>query len=248
MVKPGILLLGVLLVIWPLVGVYGSPQPKDHYLLRTLQHLSEPAMAARMSNLAAMGPESYKQLRKIAFDGNYSSEVRAKAFQSLVTLGQGQAQPEIEKAIDHQDWFLRTIALVAQWSLDNRKGRIAAKRLLLEDRALMVRASALERLEQETEGGTRLRDVYVTALEDPKNFHRGQSLWLRPRIAKALINLSETPGRKHFEVLLRDPDPTIRQMTLEHLRASQGSTSVENDEDQEIQKWISWVQGSASQL
>lgn len=175
----------IILFLVPIPGASASQSPRDHELLQTLQTLTEASIPKRLASFAAMGPASYRHLRNITFDSSYTPEVRAEAFVSMVSLGGSQSLPEIQKAQGHKEWFLRALALKAYESVKPPKARELAREMLLHDPALMVRAAALQHLESlaPTPG---MAELFQAALEDDKNFHRGQSLWIRTRISAAL--------------------------------------------------------------
>ena len=173
----------ILMSLWAAAQVsHGAPFPKHQ---KTLDLLAQKSSAERTQQLASLGPGSYQSLREISFNGQYAPEVRAEAFTVLVSLGKTESRPEVDRALEHKDWFMRALALKAYQWIDSDKAGSVARTLLLQDPALMVRAAALSHLTAEPVTDE-LKKVFELALKDSKNFHRGQSLFIRDHLTRAL--------------------------------------------------------------
>jgi hypothetical protein len=196
---------------------FAAVPSKDHEVLRTLQSLQEKSLQKRLMTLSAMGPQAYKQLQEISFDSQYPPETRAEAFRTAVTLAQDRSQPEIKRASEHKDWFMRVLALEAYAHLQPAKAQSMARQLLIQDNALMVRAAALGTLQDEAPT-EELKEVLLTAFKDQKNYHRGQSLWIRGRIADVLLKFDPKAHSAVYKSLLEDGDAQVRERAMTRLR------------------------------
>lgn len=134
---------------------------------------------------------------------------RWKAFMTLVKMKNKDSIPDIERALASQDWFMRDAAIKALLYVDSKRAVIEAKKLLKDDPALIVRTSAVEVLRFSKDKSS-TKDLWI-AFSDKKNFRKKQSLWIRPRILSALIELEDKSIPK-YKTALGDRDTRIQKM------------------------------------
>ncbi len=185
-------------------------------VLETQLALSLP-LDRRIDTLRAQGPQGYKNLRQIMFDPASKIESRWRAVTAVGAIGGNLALPELERASRARSWELRSAALVTVVSIDKKVGAEWARRLL-KDPALMVRLQAVQTLQEI--GDRDSIPLLWHELSEKRNFHRGESLFIRPRIVEALAKLEGRGSAGKFMALLEDVDPKL------HLPAMRGLARV----------------------
>ncbi len=123
-------------------------------------------------------------------------------------------------SIKSLDWVLRSGGIQFLASLNPSLARSKALELLKNDPALMVRSTALQTLEKI--GIENHKDILWATLRDSKNFHKGQSLWIRKDIAKNLINLTDQTDLLSWSILLSDKDSQIVNSSIKALEKNSG--------------------------
>jgi len=185
-------------------------------VLETQLALSLP-LDRRIDTLRAQGPQGYKNLRQIMFDPTSKIESRWRAVTAVGALGGNLALPELERASRAKSWELRSAALVTVVGIDKKLGGEWARRLL-KDPALMVRLQAVQTLQEI--GDRDSIPLLWQELSEKRNFHRGESLFIRPRIVEALAKLEGRGSAGKFIALLEDGDAKL------HLPAMRGLARV----------------------
>ncbi len=111
-------------------------------------------------------------------------------------------------ATRHGDWLIRNAALVVTQSRSFEKGRALATRML-DDKALIVRMAAVEVL-KESLNDQSVRDTLWDALYAKVNYHKGQSLPIRPMILEMLGQTANSKERERFKILAEESDKNIK--------------------------------------
>lgn len=126
---------------------------------------------------------------------------------TLGALARGQAsQPELEKALKHEQWFMRNAALVAIERLFPQQLKTAALSLL-HDKALVVRSAAVKALSHRLDSAS--REQLWEELDQTYNFKNKQSLWVRAQILSVLAEEPEKRELPVFAKTLRDKDSRL---------------------------------------
>ena len=172
--------------------------------------LLEGPFQVAIDRLYKTGPTAYKDLRKISFSDQYSVKLRWKAFMALTRIGGRDSLPEIEQALKSNDWFMRNAGLLALEQVHFMKAARRAKKIFVQDKALLVRSKAIEVLRNSPTRKTRQlmwRELYAD-----KNYYRGKSLWIRNHIARFLADYGKKSDLKSFLELLQSDDLEDRDL------------------------------------
>ena len=166
----------------------------------------------------AYGHRGKSTLAEMAFNSKESLEVRWDALVTLGRIDSKFAKPHLEKALVSSDWFMRNAALIVV-SYGERDWAIQKARLALHDPALVVRTAAVKVLSDLK--ATEAKPLLWEKINSSENFKRGQSLWIRPLIAQALVDLAQPEDKEAFQKLLKDRDGQVQkaaQLALASLR------------------------------
>lgn len=223
-----------------------SAAPAGAAMSSTLALLDKP-LSQRISDLRRQGPDGYRNLVNIMFDENAGMQARWKAVTAAGLLGGPEARPELLRALKHGTWYMRTAGLVALRSVD-RAEALKWARKLMSDRALLVRAQAVDVIREL--GDRDSAELLWRKLDSPDNFRGEQSLFIRQKIAQALARV-EGPGREAaFIKMLNDKDETLHLPAMEALeRLTKASPATAEAGLRERRKqWLSWwsAQGEGS--
>lgn len=118
--------------------------------------------------------------------------------------------------LESTDWLLRVGGLKFLANMDEQTTIEKARELILKDKALVVRSAAVDVL-VELGSVQRAKAALWEALEDTKNFHKGQSLWIRQNIANALKSFSHKVENKQWIKYLDDNDVMVQKAAVEAL-------------------------------
>jgi hypothetical protein len=212
--------------------------PKKTLLTATREVLALP-LANRLDALEQQGEQGYRNLIAIMFDDTGPMAIRWRAVTLVGRIGRRQSFPELERALTHQDWFMRNAGLVAMAHIDRNRA-ISWARKLISDKALVVRAAAVQTLGD-------LRDTDSTPLLWEKlyakeNFHNNQSLFVRRRIMEALTILKRAGDEGKFVSVLTDRDQLLHPLAIMALEKLTGSTLGISKDPIALkrERWQSW--------
>lgn len=142
--------------------------------------------------LKKMGPEGYKHLRTLMMSPEEEVDDRWKATLTLAKIGGEDSVPDLQSALQHNDWFMRSAGLLAMALAQRDLAEEKAKELLHADPALLVRATALQVFAQRKNVD---KDFLWAEIYNPINFSNGHGLPLRVSILKVLelhVNAADT--------------------------------------------------------
>jgi HEAT repeat protein len=159
-------------------------------------------------------PKSTAQLVLIYQNKSESMAMRWRALTAYARIQGRLAYPELSKALNDKDWYMRNAALVSMSKLDTEKAKLWAKELL-SDRALVVRMAAVEIIEQF--GDDSSKSALWKGLEDRAHFRGQQSLFIRKRIIEALSKIEDPGSEKRFIDILSDRDETLHRPAISAL-------------------------------
>lgn len=198
----GFLVLSLLLFISPKIFASIPPTTQDSRIEKILAEKS----TNKFEQLKKLGPGVYSDLRKLAFNQERVLGIRWQAFMAMVRLGERESMPEVNNALESNDWFLRDAALRVLPLLDRQKAYRAAVSKL-GDSALVVRTSAVDTLAKVKNPAC--SEQLWSQLYSKENYIRHQSLWIRRHIVEALADLAPVGSEDKFIKILDDTDSSL---------------------------------------
>ena len=150
--------------------------------------------------------------------------MRWKAFMVMVKIGKEKSLPEVKKALQSREWFMRSAGLLALESLDSKASVVWAKKLFLKDKAMMVRAQAIDILRNNP--SKELRSLMWKKLYSKENYHRKKSLWIRKKILSFLADYGDTSELQRFKKTLYDRDPRLHSVAMNGLERITGKKAA----------------------
>jgi hypothetical protein len=226
------------LSLWPKSVNAAIPRDAASRASSTYEALRLP-LGERMSALQLQGPQGYRNLRELMFDGKQSMETRWRAVTAAGLLGGKESRPELERALRAPEWFMRNAGLIAITNVD-RGWALNWSRKLLSDKALVVRAAAVDALAE-------LQDRASIALlwkklDAKENFKGKQSLFIRRRIVETLAQLEGAGHEAKFIAVLSDRDESLHGPAIRALERITQKTMGEPQEPVAFKKahWQRW--------
>jgi hypothetical protein len=193
----------------------GPAKDFDNVVASTVEALKLPN-ESRMELLAKLGPNAYKELMVVAFDSTYGMKVQWRALTAMAMLGKNRALPEMERALQHKDWYLRNAGLVVMNEIKPSKAREWAKKLI-SDPSLIVRTEAVGVLRKNRDLSA--RNLLWEKLYDKQNFRGTQSLWVRRHIVETLNEMKAKGDEMKFVKVLEDKDKSLHPSALTALES-----------------------------
>lgn len=178
----------------------------------TLDSLNLP-LAERIQDLQTQS-NGYKNLQAIAFKKGNAMDLRWKAVTAMGRLGGAKAKTDLERALKSPEWFMRNAALVS-YSQNNRQASLTWARKMLSDKALVVRAAAVEIIANAKDSAS--SQLLWQKLYSKENFKRNQSLFIRRRIVEALADIEGKGRESKFVAILQDKDESLHEPAIEAL-------------------------------
>lgn len=190
--------------------------------------------------------ELAKPLEETIFNRNAEFGLRWKAVMLLAQLEKAKAIGVLDKALQSKEWFLRNAALLAYAdAAPERASSIAAK--MLEDKALVIRSAAVDVLSRNLDSQT--REVLWNEIDQPHNFRKKQSLWIRPQILKALAESPQPRELSLFLSHLREKDERMHSHAIRALERVtneiRGKSITPLAEKRGL--WLKWAQASKAE-
>jgi HEAT repeat protein len=145
-------------------------------------------------------------IEKEIFSSQQSLEVRWKLYHDHILNKPKSAQAMADKAVKSKDWFLREAGLKTLMAINPEKAKASARYILKNDPSMLVRASAVTALKILKD--TTSEDLLWESLEDPKNFRKEQSLWIRPQIMATLMEF-KSQNKEKYKNYFSDKDPQV---------------------------------------
>ena len=211
-IRPFVLLLPLMTAVMTAASARAAVDPSR--LLPATRDSLALSMTDRLEALRAQGPQGYRNLVSIMFDEGAAMGQRWKATTAVGRLGGKLSLPELERAYKRKEWFMRSAALLAMGGVDQQK-HLSWARALLSDRALVVRAAAVDAIDAARDAGS--AGALWSRLNAKENFNGGDSLWIRRRMAEALSRLAGPGSEPRFYKLLADRDESLHGPALDAL-------------------------------
>ncbi len=202
----------------------------------------------RIQTIMNQGPKGYKNLRTIAFNKRASMEARWRSIISMARIGGPLAMPEIERSLVDSQWFVRSAGLYALARVDRAKAKIWASQFLDNDQSLLVRVAATKVLKRIKDKST--LGILWQKLHSKENFHRGKSLFIRPKIVEALSQIASPAQSFRFIQLLDDKDDEVRTASVKALESIHRIKLGKTDEPSTFKAsyWKKWYETNKSTL
>lgn len=196
-------------------------------------------LGERLSALQMQGPQGYRNLRQIMFDEKQGMEARWRSVIAAGMIGGTESKPELEQALKSREWFMRNAGLLAMVKAD-RAAAIKWARILLSDKAMVVRAAAVDVLGDLKDPSS--LNLLWTKLNAKENFKGKQSLFIRRRIIETLA-AQEVQGREaKFVSVLADQDESLHAPAIQALERLTAKTMGVPQEPVKFKKahWQRW--------
>lgn len=180
-------------------------------------------------------------LEEIVLDSKEHYEVRWDAMTALAHFYPEKAAIFIDNSIHHKEWFIRNNALLALEKISPERAHKAAK-ILLEDRAMVVRAAAVRVIKNLS-----FKDLKTNLWEEffhPRNKRKDQSLWIRDDLIETLVYFTE-PGDEDIWIrVLKKEDTRFYMKAIQALEKITGLSFGQKNESLDYKRfyWMNWAQ------
>ncbi|MGE9743728.1 HEAT repeat domain-containing protein [Bdellovibrio bacteriovorus] len=189
-----------------------GPKGSSSTLTSALELLKLPGENRRMV-VQVQGEKYYTQFVSLAFNEAQPMSLRWKALMAAAEARGPKSTPDLVRAGDSSQWFMRNAALIALSEVNTDEAQKLAQKLI-KDKALVVRSAAVEVLEKSS--SPEVRDLLWEELNQKYNFKNAHSLWIRHQIVDVLAKKPMDRELKTFAGLLSDADTRV------HLPAVRG--------------------------
>lgn len=194
----------------------------------------------RIAALRAQGSQGYRNLRAIMLDEKIRSDSRWLATTALGRVGGNLSLPDLELAIKNNSWELRSAALISMRRIDRKAASYWAKKLL-QDKAMVVRLTAVETIELISDHSA-LPNLWQQ-LENQINFRGNRGLFIRRRIVETLGKLETPKSTNKFLSLLSEDDAQINYAAMTALEKLTGQALGKKADTikQRRDRWLEWA-------
>ncbi|HEY8270059.1 MAG TPA: HEAT repeat domain-containing protein [Pseudobdellovibrionaceae bacterium] len=199
-------LISAFLVLTPFSGVRAAIPPKNPLSPRVMEILNLPP-ENRTQAVLSTTEDMYHDFLGVAFSEKQSMRLRWRALMLAAENRRGKATPDLLKAANHKQWFMRNAALVALAEVNDAEAQKLAKKLV-KDKALVVRSAAVEILQKNVR--PEVRDLLWEEMAQKYNFRNKESLWIRSQIVEALAQKPADHELKTFSKFLYDKDSRVQ--------------------------------------
>lgn len=186
-------------------------------------------------NLSHWGIGVYGPLRTLAFDEKIPMRTRWKSFMLYTQLAGVKSLPIINQASDHRDWFMRSAALTALEGINKSMARRRAFDKLNKDPALMVRAKALDILQNQF--GEDVIELFWKKLHSADSFHNNKGLWIRKNLAVSLMKNPRKRDIQRWIQLLHGQDEELQQVAALALSKINNHSSPDKNANKDVGFW-----------
>lgn len=194
----------------------------------------------RIQALKTQGPGTWNRIQDLAFDRSQNLELRWRALTVLPYLDKHSGKMAVEKALAGDEWYLRNAAALALPAFD-RSYALDMSAKLLSDPALVIRTAAAQNMLKLQ--GREKESLLWEKLNSAENFRKGQSLWVRRHIARALAEVAKPGTEGKFVALLSDADTRLYPAAiraLERLTGLATPSKLQRSPKAQRTHWVSW--------
>ncbi len=171
-------------------------------------------LSKRLQVIEKEGLHGQHELQKIAFNKAESLDTRWRAVTSYGRVYKNKSQKFLEHALRSPEWFMRNAALMVV-SYADRTWAIKWSRLMLHDKALVVRTAAVQALRHMN--ATETQALLWEKLYSSENYRGGKSLWVRRHILEALEQFARPGQEASFISVLNDKDMSLHPIAVRTL-------------------------------
>jgi HEAT repeat protein len=202
----------------------------------------------RRAQALADQPETvYEPLMEIALNKSLPMNLRWRALTSAAMLRKDKSVPDLVKASQSSDWFMRNASLVGlvEFAPDQA---VRVARNLVKDKALVVRSAAVDVLAKHGENAE--RDLLWAELKAAYNKRGNQSLWIRGQIVSELAKKPSLGEMNRFSGLLADRDEPVQKAAIGGLEKITGMKMGEGiaSHSRIVQLWQNYFSQPSSAL
>jgi len=190
-----------------------SPRSTESGGMQATRDALELSMLERVQQLKG-DSHSAENLKKLMFTKSEMYELRYKATTALAKLSGAKAKPQMVQALQSNEWFMRNAGLIGLASID-RSEALVWSRKLLNDKALVVRAAAVDVISKAHD--TTSTNLLWQKLYSKENYRNSQSLYIRRHIVEALADLDGKEHTAKFVALLQDKDDSLHEPAMDAL-------------------------------
>lgn len=194
----------------------------------------------RIDALKIRGDKSLKDLKAIARNEQAPLSLRWKSVTALGRVFPIESKDLLLSLTKNKEWYLRNASLIALKAA-YRPFALKAARQMLKDKSLVVRTAAVQTIEEI--GSREELRVLWSALNDPKNFRKGKSLWIRAHIMRAIAKNVGAGDEVKLAQFVNDKDPQVQLWSLYGLEKASGTRKQNKGLSlaQRKQKWTAWA-------
>ncbi len=194
----------------------------------------------RRHALESLSDDQFKKISEVAFNDKQNMRTRWAALITLAEANSEKALPQLIKASEGKEWFMRNASLVALSGSQPQKAQEVARKLL-SDKALVVRSAAVDILAQHPSSEN--RDLLWAELDKAYNFRHEEGLWIRRQIVSLLAAKPLGHERALFSRLLRDRDSKIHASSIRGLEKITGIQlgTKEQAMDKKVALWQDYL-------
>ena len=170
----------------------------------------------RIQLLMREGEQGYRNLVGLMFNEALPMEIRWRAVTASGRIAGALAKPELKRAFQSHDWYMRNAALVSMAHIDRATATDWARRLM-SDKSLVVRTAAVSAIAQFQDQAS--APLLWEKLYSKENFRGKQSLFIRRHIVEALARLKPAGSESQFIEVLADNDKTLHPAAIRALES-----------------------------
>ncbi len=214
--------------------------------LQSTKDALELPLAERLQTLKS-DSRSYENLKTLMFAKTTAMDIRWKAVTAAGRVGGEKAKADMLRALTAPEWFMRNAGLVALSNLDRTESLTWARKLL-SDKALVVRAAAIDVISQSHDSFS--ANLLWTKLYSKENYRNRQSLFIRRRIVEVLADLDGKGHEAKFVALLQDKDDSLHEPAMAALERITKHTVGNPGEPVQFRRaqWQQWYKANKATL
>lgn len=166
-----------------------------------------------------------------AADKNLNMNSRWQALIKAASYAGASQLDQIKNFSKSDEWYMRNATLVALAKVNPQAAQVEAKKLI-QDKALVVRSAAVEVIAKDLTPDH--KDLLVAELNQPYNFHKKSSLWIRKQIVETISATAGASDRSFFVKNLFDSDKEVAEVSA---RALERITGERVNDIKFVEKW-----------
>jgi hypothetical protein len=168
-----------------------------------------------------------------ASDKKLDMNSRWQALIKAAGSASGDQVDEIKKFSSSEEWYMRNASLVALAKINRAAAMVEAKKLI-QDKALVVRSAAVDVVAKDLTQDN--KDLLLAEFNQPYNFHKKSSLWIRKQIVESISATAGVSDRGFFAKNLFDSDREVAELSARALEKISGESMSGT---RSVEKWQS---------